>query len=144
MKVEGTFLFEADRQKVWDSLLSPDVLSACIPGCQSFKPTGEDSYDVELRVGIAAVSGRYTGKVRLTDKKELESYKMVVEGRGAGGSIRGEGTLSLSEVSGGTQIDLVGDASVSGVMARVGQRLFGNASKMLMNQFFDCLKSKVG
>ncbi len=143
LKVEGTFSFSADRQKVWDSLLSPDVLAACIPGCQSFEPTGDDSYDVVMRVGIAAVSGRYTGKVRLVDKKELESYKMIVEGKGAGGSIKGEGLLNFSEADGGTQVNLVGDAQISGIMARVGQRLFGNASKLLMNQFFDCLKSKV-
>ena len=68
---------------------------------------------------------------------------MIVEGKGAGGSIRGEGLLNFSDADGGTQVSIVGDARISGIMARVGQRLFGNASKLLMNQFFGCLKSKV-
>ena len=40
-------------------------------------------------------------------------------------------------------MSVVGDAQVTGVIARVGQRLMGNASRVLMNQFFNCLKSKI-
>jgi carbon monoxide dehydrogenase subunit G len=68
---------------------------------------------------------------------------MLLEGKGRGGTVRGEGAFTFTEVNGQTQVDIVGDARVSGVIARVGQRLMGSASKMLMNQFFDCLKSKV-
>jgi carbon monoxide dehydrogenase subunit G len=144
LRVEGTYSFSAGKQQVWDSLLSPDVLFSCIPGCEKFEQAGEDSYDVVMRIGVAAVSGTYTGKVSVTDKNPMESYKMRVEGRGSGGSIKGEGVLSFSENSGETHVRIVGDAQVSGMVARVGQRLLGNASKMLMNQFFDCLKYKVG
>ena len=49
----------------------------------------------------------------------------------------------FSAEDGGTRIELSGNAQVSGVVARVGQRLLGGASRMLMNQFFGCLKSRV-
>ena len=80
----------------------------------------------------------------MTDRVELVSYTMVVEGRGAGGGVKGEGFLSFEDAGdGGTLVSVVGDARVTGIVARVGQRLMGNASKMLMNQFFECLQSKV-
>ncbi len=143
MKVEGSYTFRADRRKVWDSLLSPEVLSSCIPGCERFEPTSDETYDVVMKVGVAAVSGRYTGKITITDKHELDTYTMRVEGKGAAGTIGGEGVLTFTEIEGETRVDLTGDARVTGIIARVGQRFMGSASKMLMNQFFDCLRSKV-
>ena len=143
MKVEGTFTIDAEREKVWDMLMSPDTLAVCIPGCESFEPVDDDTYNVKMRVGVAAVRGNYTGSVTIADRQHLESYRMVVQGRGRGGSVRGEGLLTFTDIEGGTQVGVVGDAQVTGVVARVGQRLMGNASRMLMNQFFNCLKSKI-
>lgn len=143
MKVEGTFTIAAEREKVWDMLMSPETLAGCIPGCEGLEPVDEDTYNVTMRVGVGGVRGNYSGSVAITDRQRLESYKMVVQGRGRGGSVRGEGVLSFSDIDGGTQVDVAGDAQVTGVVARVGQRLMGNASRVLMNQFFSCLKSKI-
>jgi carbon monoxide dehydrogenase subunit G len=68
---------------------------------------------------------------------------MLVEGTGSGGSIKGSAQFAFSENNGATEIQLVGDAQVTGMIARVGQRLMGTASRMLMNQFFACLKDKI-
>ena len=143
MKVEGTFKIDAEREKVWDMLMSPETLAGCIPGCDSFEPVDEDTYNVKMRVGVASVRGNYSGSVTIADRQRLESYRMVVQGRGRGGSVRGEGVLTLADADHGTQVSVEGDAQVTGVVARVGQRLMGNASRMLMNQFFSCLKSKI-
>ena len=143
MKVEGTFTIDAEREKVWEMLMSPETLAGCIPGCDSFEPVDEDTYNVKMRVGVGGVRGNYSGSVTIADRQHLESYRMVVEGRGRGGSVRGEGLLTFADVGGSTQVSVEGDAQVTGVVARVGQRLMGNASRMLMNQFFNCLKSKI-
>ena len=143
MKVTGSYTFDADVQTVWDSMLSPDVLSGCIPGCDRFDPSGDDSYDVEMTVRIASIRGSYKGAVKIEDKVHLQSYRMVVTGSGRGGSVQGSGDLSFSENNGKTTVDIVGDSQVTGVVARVGQRLIGGATRMMMNQFFDCLRSKI-
>ena len=143
MRVQGSYTFDADIQAVWDSLLSPDVLAGCIPGCERITPSGEDSYEIEMTVRVAAIRGAYKGFVSIEDKQHLESYRMVVSGTGRGGSVQGSGDLSFSESDGRTTVDVVGDTQVTGVVARVGQRLIGGASRMMMNQFFDCLRSKI-
>jgi carbon monoxide dehydrogenase subunit G len=143
VKVEGSYTFNSNCETVWNALLSPKVLSSCIPGSEKFEITGPETYDVVMRIKIAAFTGNYTGKVTIRDKVDYKSYTMLVEGKGRGGTVRGEGAFNFSEVDGQTQVDIVGDARVSGVIARVGQRLMGSASKMLMNQFFDCLRAKI-
>ncbi len=143
MKVSGSYTFDADVRTVWDSMLSPDVLSGCIPGCDRFAPSGEDGYEVDLTVRVATVRGAYKGTVKIEDKVHLQSYRMVVTGSGRGGSVQGSGDLTFSENDGKTTVHVVGDTQVTGVIARVGQRLLGGASRMMMNQFFDCLRSRI-
>ena len=143
MKIEGTFTFPAGVEAVWDHMLDPDALSACLPGCERFEPTGDDSYDVVMRVGVAGISGRYTGKVTVADVQHAESYRMIVQGRGRGGGIRGEGVLTFAADGDGTRVTVEGDARVTGVVARVGQRLLGTVSKTLMTQFFSCMAEKL-
>lgn len=142
MKIEGRYSFNVSRQRLWDTLLDPDVLASCIPGCQEFRPTSEDRYMVSLKVGVGAVSGAYRATVAVIDKVELETYTMLVEGKGSGTTITGRGTMTLHETEGGSEVSLVADARVTGIIARVGQRLMGSASKSLVGQFFDCIRAR--
>ena len=143
MRVEASYSIKADRETVWSGLQAPDLLAGCIPGCEKLEATGNDAYDVVLTAGVSSIRGTYTGTVVLADKTPFESYKMLVEGGGSGGTIKGEGVLSLTEGDGETEVRLVGNAQVTGVVARVGQRLVGSVSKMLINQFFSCMKEKI-
>ena len=143
MKVESSWTIAADRETVWTALQAPEALASCIPGCQKLEATGEDTYDISLTAGLAGISATYTGSVSVSDKRHPESYRMVVEGSGSGGFVKGEAVVSLAVENGGTEVRIVGDVQVSGVVARVGQRLMGSASKMLMNQFFGCMKARI-
>ena len=142
MKLDGAYTFNAGREKVWNTLLSPEALSGCIPGCQSFTPTSDDSYDVALKVGVGAITGSYKAVVRLTERDEPSSYRMAVEGKGSGTTLRGTGVIRLTEKDGATTVEFEGDAQVTGIIARVGQRLMGTAAKGMINQFFACMKEK--
>ena len=143
MKVEGSYMFNTDRETLWTAMLSPEVFSGCIPGCQQFQPTSDDSYDVELKVGVASITGTYAGRVTVVERNHPEHYRMLIEGTGSGGSIKGSAQFAFTENDRTTEIRVVGDAQVTGMVARVGQRLMGSASRMLMNQFFACLKDKI-
>ena len=67
MRIDGTFSFNANPEKVWDVLLDPEALKACIPGCQSMTLTGENTYVITLTVGIAQFKGTYDGNVSIQD-----------------------------------------------------------------------------
>ena len=143
MKVQGTYKFEAPLEKIWSALQSPDVLSNCIPGCEKFDPEGENSYLLSMKIKVASVTGQYTGKVSIKDISFPDQYTMEVEGKGSGGTVKATGVLHFSESNGVTTVNVEGEARVSGIVARVGQRIIGGASKMLMNQFFGCFTDKL-
>ena len=147
MQLSAVYTFDAPRETVWQLLLDPDTLAECLPGCESLNPAGNDTFRAALTIGVAAVSGRYEGTVKIVNRREPSSYKLVVDGQGRGGFVRGEATVSLASDGNHderTIITVEGRAQVGGTVARVGQRLLASVSKMMMDRFFACLSKKTG
>lgn len=138
MKIEGSHDVPAPRQKVWDAFLDPERLRQAIPGCEKLEALGNDEFRAIMKIGIGPVKGTFEGKVKITDKQPLNAYRMAVEGSGGPGFVRGETTITLSDLEGGgTRVTYVADVQVGGMIAGVGQRMLGGASKMLADQFFN-------
>ena len=91
---------------------------------------------------MAAISGQYSGTIAILDKRPPHSYKLVVDGAGKAGFVKGEATIELGQENGATTVTVKGHAQVGGLVARVGQRLLGSVSKMMMDRFFTCLQQK--
>jgi carbon monoxide dehydrogenase subunit G len=143
VKVEGSYTFDAPRERVWSVLLNAEALKACVPGLQTLTPTGENAYEADLKVGVAAIRGSYKGNITLSDLVEPSSYKMIVEGKGGAGFVKGVAEIELVEDGEKTTVNVKGDGNVGGTVAGVGQRMLGGVAKMLMGQFFDCLKKQL-
>ena len=143
MELNGSYTFDAPPARVWDLLMDPAVISSCIPGCDAFEPDGEDRYKVKLTVGIAAITGAYDGVVAISDKVAPSSYRLTVEGQGKPGFAKGNSSIALRADGDKTIVDVSGTVQTGGPIARVGQRLIGGVSKMMLDRFFACLQGKV-
>ena len=143
MDIFGSYTFNAPIDRVWDLLMDPNAISSCIPGCDRFEPDGEDRYKVTLSVAMAAITGTYQGTVELTDKTLHESYRLVMEGHGRPGFVKGTTAIALRADGGATAVDVTGSVQTGGTIARLGQRLVGGVAKMMMDRFFACLQSKL-
>ena len=139
MKLEGSYEVPAPRQKVWGAFLDPQMLKQAIPGCEKLEAIGPDEYKATLKVGVGGVKGTFEGKVRLSDKKPPDSYKMAVEGAGGPGFIRGETIITLTDIDKGTKVSYTADLQVGGLIASVGQRMLGGVSKMMADKFFNSM-----
>jgi carbon monoxide dehydrogenase subunit G len=123
--------------------MDPDAISSCIPGCNRFEPDGEDRYKVTLTVALAAITGTYNGTVEMTEKTPLRSYRLVMEGQGRPGFVKGTSVIALRPDGAATAVDVSGAVHTGGPIARLGQRLIGGVAKMIMDRFFACLKAKI-
>jgi carbon monoxide dehydrogenase subunit G len=137
VKVQGTVLLPAGREQVWDLLTDPAKLAKLLPGCEKLEPDGPDRYKVAIKFALAAISGKYVGSVELSQKKPPESLRMVLEGKGTPGFMRGEGSIHLAEKKGQTELRYEGEAQVGGMIAAVGQRMIDVAARRIIQQFFD-------
>lgn len=136
MRIEGSREMTASREQVWEAFLDPRVLEQAMPGCEALEASGEGQYRAVMRVGVGGVKGTFEGTVRLADLEAPSTYRMMVEGRGAPGFVRGEARMTLSDVPNGTSVAYVADVQVGGLVATVGQRMLGGIARMMLDEFF--------
>jgi hypothetical protein len=142
MKIEGTQELQAPRERVYAALSDPQVLQRCIPGCESLEKTDDDAYAVTIKVGIGMIKGTFKGNVRLEDMRAPEHYRIVVDGKGGPGFVKGSGDFDLEEQDAGTVIKYTGELQVGGAVAGVGQRMIEGAAKMMASRFFSALETE--
>jgi carbon monoxide dehydrogenase subunit G len=143
LKIEGRYNFFSGPELVWSRLLETEVLAGCIPGCREFSAVAEDVFEIEINAGFGAISGTFNGTIKVVERDAPRSFRLVVEGKGPAGGLSGDALLTFLDVGGATEIELVGDAQATGILARLGQRLMAPASKVMIDKFFDCLRDKV-
>lgn len=143
MRIAGNFTFEATREEVWEAINDPEVLARTIPGCQRLDQVGEHEYESTLKVGLQAVRGVYSGRVKLTNHVYHESYDIHVDGKGSNGFLKGAGSIKLRTDGVHTILDYGGEAQVGGTIASVGQRLLDGAARTLISQSLKALAARI-
>jgi len=143
MKIEGSHQLSAQRERVYQCLTDPEVLQRCIPGCEHLEKTAEHSYAATIRTGIGSIKGVFKGNVRLEDMRPPEHYRIVIDGKGGPGFLKGSGDFVL-EANGDTttNIKYTGELQVGGTIASVGQRMIQGTAKMMATQFFTALEAE--
>lgn len=143
MKISGSHTVPVDQQRAYTLLQDPTILCKCIPGCDQLSTVGDDEYEMKMKLAIASFQGLFSGKVRIADSKPPESFRLLVDGTGKVGFMKGEGLLTLVPVESSTEIRYEGDVQVGGMIAGVGQRLLDTTAKFIIKKFFEKLSSTI-
>ncbi len=133
----------AHPERVFDALVDPAILQRCIPGCESLVATGPDVYAAIVKIGVAGLKGSYTGTAAVTDRHRPFALRLVVDGKGGPGFVRGAASVALTAEPGATRIACDTDIQVGGLIAAVGSRLIDAAARKLAGDFFDRLSQEV-
>jgi len=136
MKLSATYVFEALPEKVFAALIDPAILQKCIEGCEKMEKTGEDTYDANLKIGVADIKGRYVGKIRIEEKKPPESITLQAEGKGGPGWVKGTARIQISPLGEGSELQCESEGQVGGLIAQVGSRLMEAVGKKMQDEFF--------
>ncbi len=139
MKISGSYTLPVPPERAYVMLQDPAVLAKCMPGCESLTRTGENDYQMKMKMVIASLSGNFDGRVRIVDQEPPTRFRLIVEGSGKIGFLKGDGLLTLAPSPEGTEVRYEGDANVGGTMAAVGQRLVDTTARMIIKRFFDKL-----
>lgn len=137
MEMTGEQLIPLSQQRVWDALNDPQVLKACIPGCESIDKVSDTEYKVAMTASVGPVKARFSGKLLLADLNPPNSYSLAFEGSGgAAGFGKGGATVSLAPEGSGTRLSYSASASVGGKLAQVGSRLVDGVARKMADDFF--------
>ncbi|MGF6808488.1 carbon monoxide dehydrogenase subunit G [Paraburkholderia sp. Clong3] len=145
MELSETHTLPVAQQQTWDALNDTEILRACIPGCESIDPDGENAYLVTLVAAVGPVKARFKGRMQLTDIDAPNAYTIVFEGQGgAAGFAKGNTQVSLeADGDAATKLSYTANAQVGGKLAQIGSRLVDGAARKIAGEFFKRLSAQL-
>jgi len=145
MEMSGSREVPASVEATWAALNDPEVLKACIAGCESIDKVSDNEYQVAMTARVGPVSAKFSGRIVLSDIVAPKSYTIRFDGQGgAAGFASGEAHVDLSPAGSGTRIDYKAKAQVGGKLAQIGSRLIDGAAAKVADDFFGRLVERLG
>lgn len=138
MTMTGEVTLPAAKEVVWAKLNDPDVLKACIPGCDQLTKDDDTHFSAVVKVKLGPVKATFRGKVELVDLDPPNGYRIQGEGEGGiAGFAKGGARVALSDAGEGqTLMRYDVEAQIGGKLMQLGSRLIDSVSKKLADEFF--------
>jgi carbon monoxide dehydrogenase subunit G len=145
MEFSGRYVIPAPPESVWAALNDPEVLKACINGCERMVKTDPTHFETAVTLKIGPVKANFKGKVALEEL--APPHRCVLRGEGQGGVagfVKGEAEVLLTQEEGGTALTYTAKANIGGKLAQIGQRLIDGAARQIADEFFAKFAHVVG
>lgn len=146
MILEGKFTINAPIQELWDTMLKPETLRACIPGAEKIEQIDEKTYDCMVKQKVGPISVRFKFKIVLTKVDAPTHAEMEGEGEdiGKAGRFVQRTNIDLKEIeSGEVEVSYRCDANIVGKLAMFGDRILRAKAKKLEKEFTEALREKL-
>lgn len=137
MDMSGEQRIPAPQQQVWDALFDPEVLKACIPGCDTVEKTSETTFTAKVVLAVGPVKAKFAGDVAIEEIDKPNGC--TISGKGSGGIAgfgKGSAKMTLRTEGEETVLTYTATASVGGKIAQIGARLIDSTAKKLADEFF--------
>ena len=137
MEFTGTYSIPASRAAVWDALNDPEILQACIPGCEAMAQLGDNQFEATVFAKVGPVQARFKGKVTLENLEPPVGYELKFDGSGGvAGFAKGDARINLTSEGDHTVMTYQANAKIGGKLAQIGQRLVDSSAKKMADDFF--------
>jgi carbon monoxide dehydrogenase subunit G len=144
MQLKGTHTLPAAREQLWQHLMDPDFLARVTPGVTRLERTGDDTYEAIADIKMGPVKGSFSGDLSIRDKQEPASFVLEVTQKSKIGNVSATIDLNLQDAEGqSTVMSFDGKAKMSGLLARMGQRVLSGVASTLTKQFFASLEEEL-
>ena len=145
MTMNGEATLPAAKDVVWAKLNDPEVLKACIPGCEQLTMDDDTHLSAVVKVKLGPVKATFKGKVELSELDPPNGYRISGEGEGGiAGFAKGGAKVHLSDLEfGETELRYEVQAQVGGKIAQIGSRLVASAAAKVSDSFFKAFETKM-
>ncbi len=144
MQLNGSHALNTSKEQLWLMLLDPNILTKVIPSLKSLEATEAGVYKAICEVKMGPVSGTFEGSMETINLNPMESFTLVMKQNSKIGNVSAQGNISLKEIDDSlTEMIFDGEANLSGLLARTGNRVMSGVANMLVNMFFKSLEKEI-
>jgi carbon monoxide dehydrogenase subunit G len=144
MDFEGTVKIEAPRQAVWDFLADFDGLASCGPGVESIQRLDDRRARVSARLGVGFITTRFSIDLELGELEPPDRATMTGKGEAPGTQVEGRAEMRLSGPDAGpTVLSWKAEIELFGALAGIGARMIESTAGRLVDEAFDCVRSRL-
>jgi carbon monoxide dehydrogenase subunit G len=144
MNFENTFTVDAPIDEVYAAMIDLERVAPCVPGAEVLEQTGDDSYNVAIKVKVGPMSMTYRGTVEIAERDpEAHTAKMrarAKEARGQG-TASADVTMALEGDGSSTKGTMTSDVTLSGRVASMGRGIIQDVSARIIDTFSDNLQA---
>jgi carbon monoxide dehydrogenase subunit G len=147
MQIEKSFVVNAPAPAVWEFLTDPRKVASCLPGAAITNQLDDGGYAGTMTVKVGPVTANYRGKMRF-EKLDAEAgdAEIVASGqetRGKGGADMRMKSHVAQRPDGATEVTVVSDVNVVGVLAQFGRGMIQDVSDQLFQKFTDAMRRQL-
>jgi len=138
LRFENQFDVDAPIESVWNAVLDVERVAPTVPGAQVLERTGDDAYQVAIKVRVGPMSMTYRGEVEIAERDD-EAHRAVMKARAK--EARGQGTadadvtMELRGENGRTSATVTTEVELSGKAATMGQGVLQDVAGRLVQTF---------
>ncbi|MEX2566626.1 MAG: carbon monoxide dehydrogenase subunit G [Cyclobacteriaceae bacterium] len=144
MRLSGNQIVHADPSTLWKTLMDPVFLAKVIPGISSLEKLSEDCFNATLNLKVGPVNGNFSGNLQLEDISEEKGFTLRTLQQSKMGNANADVQINLVPIDNNhTEVLFDGNIKLSGMLARIGQRLVGGIANTLTKQFFENLQNEL-
>ncbi|HSV84845.1 MAG TPA: SRPBCC family protein [Ramlibacter sp.] len=138
MEIEKTLTLAAPAARVWELLLDPQVMAACVPGMQSVEVISPTEYRALMQVKIAFVSAKFRLKTTIVEQRAPHYLRAEGTGEDASvaSSLKQQSEMFLSEQpNGGTELKIKVKVDVLGRLGSFGLSVMKTKADRMWDEF---------
>jgi len=145
MKFDGTVTIAASREKVFSSLIDPNLVSQCAPGLKSLEILEPGKrFKIVVSLGFGSVAITFDVEVEFTQLNPPDYASLKAHGKAPGNAVDVVSEMHLTEVAPNkTELAWSADVALVGSVAGLANRVMGGLTKKLSANFFDCFRQKI-
>lgn len=137
MQLTGSHTFNAPVSQIWKMLMNTEMLAQIVPGISRLEEIAENEFKAIAEIKLGPVSGSFSGGLTRTNVVENEGFTLNVKQNSKIGNADAEIKINLKDFGNNqTEVSFDGDAKLSGLLARTGQRVISGVANTLTKQFF--------
>ena len=144
LRFEHVFVVKAPADRVWDYLTDPFRVAPALPGAAITEKLDDRTYAGTITVKVGPVSARYKGTARFeTLDPATRTAEMVASAQdtsGRGGADMRMTSRMVERPDGATEVSVVSDVNVTGIMAQFGRGLMQDVSDQMLQRFTEAVR----